>query len=268
MGDAIVPGNALGLRVGPSTAAEREICWSRERGDEGFGGASTCASWMASLGWDSRSAGGAIKVFDGAVDAVSIGDAKRAAKLMARASVSVGVFTMATTLAPSIWPSMMGMAMDRDAAERSRSFLRRVSFSDICWVMIGHYPFLEVGAGDAGDAGERGLDAELADSEDALGVGLGAVAEEEDFFVAGTFALLDELGFDPPHQWVEPEDGLDEHVEEGGEVVAAADVGGLVGEDGFEVGVVEVGGDGLGPEEDGADDAEDAGLHGAGLGLG
>jgi hypothetical protein len=40
---------------------------------------------------------------------------------------------------------------------------------------------------------------------------------------------------------MEPEEGLDEHGQEGGEVVAAADVGGLVGEDGFEVGVVEVG---------------------------
>jgi hypothetical protein len=60
---------------------------------------------------------------------------------------------------------------------------------------------------------------------------------------------------------MEPEEGLDEHGKEGGEVVAAADVGGLVGEDGFKVGVVEVGGDGFGPEEDGAEDAEDAGLH-------
>ena len=116
-----------------------------------------------------------------------------------------------------------------------------------------------------GDAGEGRLDAELADFEDAFGVGLGLPAEEEDLFVAGAFAFFDKLRLHPPDQRMKPEDHLNQHVKKGGEVVAAAEVGCFVSEDSFEVGVVEMGRDGFGPEEDRAEDAEDAGLHRAGL---
>ena len=80
--------------------------------------------------------------------------------------------------------------------------------------------------------------------------------------VAGAFALGFEARAEPPNDGVEPEDGFDEHVQGCGEVVAAADVGDLVGEDGFEVGIVEALGDGGGPDEDGAEDAVDAGTEG------
>ena len=49
-------------------------------------------------------------------------------------------------------------------------------------------------------------------------------ANPQHVFVAGTFAFADEPGADPPHCRMEPEDGLDRHLEHRAQVVAAIDV--------------------------------------------
>src|SRR6185436_1467948 len=49
-------------------------------------------------------------------------------------------------------------------------------------------------------------------------------------FVAGTFAFVHQPRTDPPHQWMKPEDRLDEHVDGCREVVMAASVIQLVGQ--------------------------------------
>jgi hypothetical protein len=120
---------------------------------------------------------------------------------------------------------------------------------------------VEVGSGDAGDACEGGFDAEADGFEQAFGVDAGHAAHCDYGLVAGALAFFDQAPLHPPDQGVEPECGFDEHVKGGGEVVAAARVGELMDEDGFDVLVVEALGEALGPDERRAEDAEDSGLH-------
>ena len=80
------------------------------------------------------------------------------------------------------------------------------------------------------------------------------------FFVTGALAFFFETRAQPPDQGMEPEEGFDQHVEGGKQVVAAADVTEFVGEDGFEFGAVEAVRDAGGKPEDRAENAEDAGL--------
>lgn len=42
--------------------------------------------------------------------------------------------------------------------------------------------------------------------------------------VAGAFPFIDQATADPPDKRMEPENGFNEHVEGGGEIVAAADM--------------------------------------------
>ena len=55
-------------------------------------------------------------------------------------------------------------------------------------------------------------------------------------FVAGPLALLDHPGADPPDHRVEPEQRLHQHMQRGGEVVAAAQVAAFVRHDGLDLG--------------------------------
>src|SRR5262249_56366791 len=57
---------------------------------------------------------------------------------------------------------------------------------------------VQIRSGDARNAGERRFDEAAARFEDALGIDLGLVAESEDRFVAGAFALVDQSRAGPP----------------------------------------------------------------------
>ena len=93
--------------------------------------------------------------------------------------------------------------------------------------------------GYAGDAGERGFDIQLANAEDGFRVVARMAALSDDCFMAGTLTLGHETRADPPDDWMEPEDGLDRHVNSRGQVVPATDVTKLVSENGFELCLIE-----------------------------
>src|SRR5271156_2461092 len=67
------------------------------------------------------------------------------------------------------------------------------------------------------------------------GVGEGIDAGGDGYVVAAEFALLTEAGADPPDGGMEEEESLDHGLEDVPEIVGAADVGELVGENGFEL---------------------------------
>ncbi len=98
------------------------------------------------------------------------------------------------------------------------------------------------------------------------GVDFGVGAPGQDFFIAGALAFLDEARAEPPDERVKPEQGLDGHVERGGQIIAAARVALLMREDGLQLGRGEAGGDSIGQEQDGPEDAEYAGFGEGGRG--
>src|SRR5580698_9559178 len=73
------------------------------------------------------------------------------------------------------------------------------------------------------------------EEEERGGVGEGVGAGGDGYVVAAKLALLTEAGADPPDGRVEEEEGLDHGLEDVPEIVGAADVCELVGEDGFEL---------------------------------
>jgi hypothetical protein len=120
--------------------------------------------------------------------------------------------------------------------------------------------FLQLSAGDTGCASYGRRQVELADFQDAFGVDLGFTAHPHHFFVAGALAFFFEARAQPPHQGMEPEDGFDGHVNDGKQVVAAADVAQFVRQDRFQLRVLQPVSDAGGKPEDWAENAEDAGL--------
>ena len=125
-----------------------------------------------------------------------------------------------------------------------------------------NHPFLEIGAGDARDTGQRRPQTEFTDFQNAFGIDLAVATEFHDFFIASALALVKQARSEPPDQGIEPEHGLYDHVKRGEEIVAAKYVQHFVGENGFEMGVVDVNGDSFGPEENGAGNTENSGLEG------
>ena len=62
-----------------------------------------------------------------------------------------------------------------------------------------------------------------------------AVQRSQDVFVAGPFPFVNELTSDEPHERVPPEDHLHDHMDGCGEIVVAANVAELVGNDSREL---------------------------------
>src|SRR5258707_12938207 len=81
-------------------------------------------------------------------------------------------------------------------------------------------------------------------------------AKSDDFFVTRALAFLDQAGSQPPYERIEPESGLDKHVQRGGEIVATAHMPDLACKDGFEVGFVRSFGNAIGPDEGRPGDSE------------
>src|SRR5690348_3413753 len=125
---------------------------------------------------------------------------------------------------------------------------------------------LQVSARDARGTCQWGFNIKFADLEDGFGVVARMFAKREDGFIAGAFAFCDEPSADPPDDRMEPEDGFDEHVKGGREIVAAANVSEFVGEDGFELRGSEGFEDAFGEKQRWAEDADDAGFEEAGCG--
>src|SRR5215813_12308594 len=61
-------------------------------------------------------------------------------------------------------------------------------------------------------------------TEDSLSVDEWFVTELQDFFIARSFPLIDELFPDPSHQWIKPEQRLNQHVHCSPKVIAPADM--------------------------------------------
>ena len=84
-----------------------------------------------------------------------------------------------------------GSGDGQDGGRGEQQFSAEIEFAR---EVLGHNAgdaFLEVGAGDAGDARERGADTELANLQDAFGIDLTVIAGFEDGFVAGAFAFIE-----------------------------------------------------------------------------
>src|SRR5262249_30643122 len=71
---------------------------------------------------------------------------------------------------------------------------------------------------------------QFANGENTFGINIRFVAESQDRLITSLFPLVDETRPDPPNQWVEPKDRLNDHVDCRCEVVAALDMAGLVRE--------------------------------------
>ena len=84
--------------------------------------------------------------------------------------------------------------------------------------------------------------------QNAFGIDLAIAAEGDNFFIASTLALFDQARAEPPDERMKPEHGLDQHVQRGGKIIAAADMPDFVGEDGFKVDIFEIIGDSFGPD--------------------
>jgi hypothetical protein len=119
---------------------------------------------------------------------------------------------------------------------------------------------LQIGAGHAGCARQRRFQTETADARDPLGIVHGIAAAIQHFLVARTFALVDKTRADPPHERVEPEERLDDHVDRGGQVVAPANVAELVSQDRVELGGGETLEDRGRQKKDGAEESDHPGL--------
>src|SRR5262249_5410269 len=117
-------------------------------------------------------------------------------------------------------------------------------------------PLLQIGPRDSGHAIQRGFQTEFADLQNAFCIYLALATRLQDFLVTGPFTLLDQPRPQPPYQWVKPKDRFHQHVDRSGQVVAAAYVRQFVGEDGFQVRVVEVCRDPFRPHQNWTDYAE------------
>ncbi len=96
---------------------------------------------------------------------------------------------------------------------------------------------------------------------EAAGIGPAVVAGAQHGFVAGVFTFDDQPRADPPHQRVEPEHGLDQGVKAGGEVVATAQVAGLMGQDGVDLRTPQTFGEGLRHDQDRPQQTDQPWLH-------
>src|ERR1700733_13896029 len=99
----------------------------------------------------------------------------------------------------------------------------------------------------------------LFEERESAGVGEGVAGDGYGEVVAAVFALAADLLGDPPDGGVVEEQSFDDGLEDADEVVVAADVGELVGEDGFDLGGREAGEASEGHEDDGAEPADDGG---------
>ena len=79
-------------------------------------------------------------------------------------------------------------------------------------------------------------------------------------FIAAALAFFNDARTNPPDQWMKPENGFDQHVQYGNEIVAAAHMTKLVGDDGFEMSIIEVARDRVRPHQNWAKHAEESGL--------
>lgn len=82
------------------------------------------------------------------------------------------------------------------------------------------HALLEIAARHPRHAWQRRLQIILARLQDALGVHLGVAAQTQHAFIAGTLPLIHQPGPDPPQQRMKPEDGLHQHVNRAGQIVA------------------------------------------------
>ena len=92
-------------------------------------------------------------------------------------------------------------------------------------------PLAYRGGVDARDTDDRGHQVAPADVQYRLSVKVWFIDRAHQVFVAGSLALVDQPPAGPPHQWVKPEGGLDEHVDRASEIVTPPDMTQLVGHD-------------------------------------
>jgi len=74
---------------------------------------------------------------------------------------------------------------------------------------------------------------ELADIENPFRIDPRFTAEPQNLFVASALSLLDNPLPDPPHERMEPKDGLHEHMQRSDESIPVADVTQFVRNNGF-----------------------------------
>jgi hypothetical protein len=128
----------------------------------------------------------------------------------------------------------MGMPIAVRPAVVRRIFLVRFRLRAVLPSRMFANTYSQVGAGHAGDAGQRRLDTEFADLQDALGIDARLSGEMEHLFIACAFAFRNHARAQPPGQRMKPEDGLRKHVNGCCEIVSSAYMTDLVHKDCFE----------------------------------
>src|SRR5690606_32885424 len=89
----------------------------------------------------------------------------------------------------------------------------------------------QIRPGNPRDAGDGHWYRQPTDGQNALGVIEGLIPAREDGLITCALALVDQLPFDPPYEWMEPKERLDEHVARRGDIVVTADMATRVRDD-------------------------------------
>jgi hypothetical protein len=148
----------------------------------------------------------------------------------------------------------------RDRSDEERGFPPKVQSGADSIDHDGLDASRDVRAGDARHAGQRRFHVQTTDVENALRVIARLESQPQHRFVARALALVYQPRADPPHERMEPEEGLDDHVDGGGEVVAARGVADFVRDDGMQLRRRQPVGDSRRHEEHRTPDADDARL--------
>src|SRR5438270_10621812 len=123
-----------------------------------------------------------------------------------------------------------------------------------------HHPSLKIRSCHPRYTSQRRSHAEFTYLQNAFGINLAFASQVENFFIAGSLALLDQARSQPPNQWVKPEDRFDNHVNRGRQIVAPAHMPQFMRENRFQMRLFKMYGDSLGPEQYRIGNAEDSRL--------
>ena len=158
-----------------------------------------------------------------------------AAGLNEMTSSAAGLAPDASRIAPIAIPAARGAAHISVAIVNSNVNRLPVIGSARSLAHDRRQTLAQIAARGGGDGSRSRRHAEATRTQDRLGVDALLVALVDDSFVARRLALAQQVRAEPPHQRMEPEQHFDAAMNRGGQVVAAANVTGLVREDGLQL---------------------------------
>src|ERR1700733_6937457 len=118
----------------------------------------------------------------------------------------------------------------------------------------------QVRPGDAGYDCSWCSNRKFADTQDAFGVHLCRAAKPHDGLIACTFSFFQQTPLQPPDNWMEPKNHLNQHLKGCSEIIATLDVRDFVSNDPLNLSVSELLRNSSWPHQRGSPDAEDTGF--------